>query len=139
MQACGAQRAGSFRSAGHDPRRGQRLDQLGGQPPPFRRGDPAAEADAGVRYQNVGRLGDQRLGVALQLVVLGQRDHVDGRRAADFGAVAAQQCAQLLGAARCRHGYPVAGQRRRVWLAHINCVCPFHFRCVTEQLLPHCP
>src|SRR5271166_5910321 len=49
----------------------------------------AAEADAGVRDQNVGRIGDQCLCVALQFVIVGQRDHVDRGGAADLGALSA--------------------------------------------------
>ncbi|EFD79944.1 predicted protein [Mycobacterium tuberculosis T85] len=72
--------------------------------------------------QNVRRVGDQRLGVVLQFIVVGKRDHLDRWGTTDLGALAAKQCAQLFGAASGCHRDPVAGQWRRVCLGHMTCL-----------------
>jgi len=66
-----AQCAGRLWSPRHDPGPRQCRDQLIGEPPPVGCGHPAAESDAGRRDQNVRRVGNQRLGVAVQFVVVG--------------------------------------------------------------------
>ena len=75
----------------------------------------------------------------VQFVIVGQRDHVDRWGAADLGAIAAQQRAQLLGAARRSHRNAVAGQGAESGWVIVTCVCLLDFRCITPQLLTHCP
>ena len=73
-------------------------DQVGGQSPAVGGGDPAAQPDAGGRDDDVGWRGDQRLGVVVQFVVVGQRHHLDRGGAGHGRAASAQQRAQLVGA-----------------------------------------
>ena len=98
-------------------------DQIVGQSPAVGGGDPAAEADAGGGDHDVGVHVDQRLGVDAQLAVVGQRDHLDGRRAGDAGAALAQQRTQFVGAAGGGHRHPESGERRPLGLIHVSSVC----------------
>ena len=49
------------------------------------------------------------------------------RRAANGGAVAAQQCAELVGAPCRRDCHPIAGERRRSGVNHMKCLCQTDF------------
>ena len=109
------------------------------QSPAVGGGDPAAKSDTGRRDHDVWRIGHQSFCVAAQFVIVGQRDHGDRRGAGDGGAVAVQQRAQLAGTPRRGDCHPIAGERRRGWVIHMNYVCPPNFgrgyRPIAEALL----
>ena len=109
-----------------------------GQPPTVGRGHPAAEADAGGGDHDVGRHVDQRLGVPPQLIVVGQRDHLDGRRAGDAVPRGVRSSALSSSARRAEvtaTRYPVSGAQSGSLMP--SCVCSPCFRAINRPLPRH--
>ena len=72
-----------------------------------------------------------------QLIVVGQRHHLDGGGAGHAGPALAQQRAQLVGAAGRGHRHPKPGERCPVGLTHVSSVCSPCFRAINRRLPRH--